>query len=265
MTKKRTAKKVTKKTSSRKNKNPDGSCFVLMPFREPFSTYYDAIFDPAVRGANLDPVRGDSLFRPSPIMADVWRMIQDAKVLLAELTTKNANVFYELGLAHAIGKPVVLVAETMDDVPFDLQALRVILYDKNDPEWGKKLRDRIRSSLVETMGDSIEAVPSMYRKRVKSQAPVDSEINLRLDSLERRMNALQDKSLAPSSARLEPHRRRLLEGRLAKAKSIDDIVEAAGWAAAKGMPYEDIKSRLRNYVPPVEVKRILQLLGAPDS
>jgi len=42
-------------------------------------------------------------------VADLWQMIQNATVLLAELTTKNANVFYELGLAHAIGKPVILV------------------------------------------------------------------------------------------------------------------------------------------------------------
>jgi len=47
-------------------------------------------------------------------------------VLLADLTGKNPNVFYELGLAHALAKPVILIAETLDDIPFDLRALRVI-------------------------------------------------------------------------------------------------------------------------------------------
>ena len=125
-----------------------GTCFVLMPFREPFDTYYLSIIKPAVHAARLAAVRGDSLFRPSPIMADIWQMTQDAKVLVAELTEKNANVFYELGLAHAIGKPVVLIADNLTDIPFDLQSLRVIIYDKNDPAWGTELKASITESLV---------------------------------------------------------------------------------------------------------------------
>jgi hypothetical protein len=81
-------------------------------------------------------------------MADIWQMTQDAKVLVAELTEKNANVFYELGLAHAIGKPVVLIADNLTDIPFDLQSLRVIIYDKNDPAWGTELKASITESLV---------------------------------------------------------------------------------------------------------------------
>jgi hypothetical protein len=50
----------------------------------------------------------------------IWRGINNSKVLIAELTTRNVNVFYELGLAHALQKPVVLVASNEPDVPFDL-------------------------------------------------------------------------------------------------------------------------------------------------
>ena len=117
--------RTSKKANKKKRKKSKGTCFVLMPFKEPYDAYFATIIRPAVTAAGLEVVRGDSLFRPSPIMADVWRMIQDAKVLVAELTEKNANVFYELGLAHAVGKPVVLIAETLADVPFDLQSLRV--------------------------------------------------------------------------------------------------------------------------------------------
>lgn len=148
------------------------------------------IFEPAVVAANLKPVRGDSLFRPSPIMADIWQMIQDAKVLVAELTQKNANVFYELGLAHALGKPVILVSETIEDVPFDLQPLRVILYDKSDPAWGAKLRTDLVASLGETLQDVTKAVPPMFRKVIKSQAPEDSDVSVRLSELERRVAAI---------------------------------------------------------------------------
>ena len=114
---KKTKKKTSKKPAKARQPKSKGDCFVMMPFKEPFSTYYEAIFKPAIVKARLKPIRADDLFRPSVIVADLWQMIQGAKLLLAELTTKNANVFYELGLAHAIGKPVILVSETMEDVP----------------------------------------------------------------------------------------------------------------------------------------------------
>ena len=141
--------------------------------------------------ANLDPVRADDLFRPSVIVSDLWQMIQQAKILLAELTTKNANVFYELGLAHAIGKPIILVSETMDDVPFDLQQLRVLLYDKNDPNWGDKLSHAITKAITETIDNPIEAVPSIFRKTVPSQAPEQDATTARLDNLESQMRTLR--------------------------------------------------------------------------
>jgi nucleoside 2-deoxyribosyltransferase len=72
------------------------------------------------------------IFATGKIIDQVWRGINAAKVLVAELTTRNANVFYELGLAHALNKPVVLVSSNETDVPFDLHHIRVIYYDVND-------------------------------------------------------------------------------------------------------------------------------------
>ena len=169
--KKGTENKVTKKTAvqgkTSRLQAPAtlGSCFVMMPFRAPFDRYYESVFRPAIVAARLEPVKANDLFRPSPIVHDLWKMIQDAKVLLAELTTKNANVFYELGLGHAIGKPIVMISETMDDVPFDLQQLRVLKYDKNDPAWGEKLASSITKALTETLESPVEAVPHLSRHR----------------------------------------------------------------------------------------------------
>jgi hypothetical protein len=72
-------------------------------------------------------------------MDQIWHGISTAKVLVAELTERNPNVLYELGLAHALKKPVVLVSSTEKDVPFDLQHIRVIYYDVMDPFWGAKV------------------------------------------------------------------------------------------------------------------------------
>lgn len=194
--KKKVARKKTaqKKTATKKKKTakkPSDTCFVLMPFKEPFDMYYDSIIAPAIIKANLLPQRGDSLFRPTPIMGDIWKMIQGAKVMLAELTGKNANVFYELGLGHSIGKPIVLISETMEDVPFDLRPLRVITYDKDKPNWGDILKSKIIATLEEILSEPIEAVPPMFRKKVKSQAPEESEISSRVSMLELKLNRLE--------------------------------------------------------------------------
>lgn len=193
---KRAAKRSPKKPAAKPAELD--KCLVLMPFSDPFDLYYSAIFKPAISKANLKPIRADDLFRSTPIVGDLWEMIQGAKVLLAELTTKNANVFYELGLAHAIGKPVVLVSETIDDVPFDLQQLRVILYDKNNPDWGQKLQEDITRSLTETLDRPVEAVPSIFRKTVPSQAPEQDAMVARLETMEGQIRSLSRDARRPT-------------------------------------------------------------------
>ena len=190
-------KKPARRKSSKKaaqEKAPD-TCFVMMPFGDPFELHYADVYRPAIEAACLAPVRADDLFRPSAIVADLWKMIQEAKVMLAELTTKNANVFYELGLAHAIGKPVVLVSETMADVPFDLQQLRVISYNQADPKWGDKLTGKVTAALTETLVTPVEAVPSIFRTVVQSQGPQQDATEARLESLEREMRLLRADSV----------------------------------------------------------------------
>jgi len=81
-----------------------------------------------------------------------------SKVLVAELTSRNPNVFYELGLAHALKKPVVLVSAKEDDVPFDLQHIRVIYYDVNDPFWGSKLIEKVAENILSAIKNPEEAV-----------------------------------------------------------------------------------------------------------
>jgi len=114
------------------------TCFVMQPFGGHLGSYYETIFRPAIEQAGLEPMRADAeIFHTGKIMDQVWRGIRRATVLVAELTSKNPNVFYELGLAHALEKPVVLVSSNQDDVPFDLRHIRVILYDQADPFWAR--------------------------------------------------------------------------------------------------------------------------------
>ena len=135
------------------------NCFVMMPFGPPHGDYYSKIYEPAIRTAGLRPVRADNeIFGAGKIMDQVWSGIRAAKVLVAELTTKNPNVFYELGLAHALQKPVVLVSSNEGDVPFDLHHIRVIYYDVNDPFWGKKLMDKVAENILSAVQNPEEAI-----------------------------------------------------------------------------------------------------------
>lgn len=135
------------------------SCFVMMPFADPQGPYYDKIYAPAIEKAGLKPVRADaSIFGAGKIMDQIWAGINSAKVLVAELTTKNPNVFYELGLAHALQKPVVLVSSNENDVPFDLKHIRVIYYDMADPFWGTKLIEKVAENILSALKNPEEAI-----------------------------------------------------------------------------------------------------------
>src|SRR5436190_6418107 len=71
------------------------SCFVMMPFGQWFDTYYKELFSPAIKEAGMEPLRADELFSTGTVIEQICEQIQKAKILLADLTGKNANVFYE--------------------------------------------------------------------------------------------------------------------------------------------------------------------------
>jgi hypothetical protein len=164
------------------------ACFVITPFGQPFDRYYLNIFVPAIRGAGLKPLRADSIFSPSTIMGDVWRFTREAVVVLADVTGKNPNVFYELGLAHAVGKPVVIVTNSLEDVPFDLKGLRVIEYDKQNEAWGTVLQENISAAIKATLDDPDRAVPAIFLdreipKNTKDIDPLSLQLRQILDEL----------------------------------------------------------------------------------
>ena len=139
----------------------DDACFVMMPFANPVGGYYDSIYKPAIEKARLKADRADAdLYGTGKIIDQIWKGITSARVLLAELTNRNANVLYELGLAHALHKPVILVCSKANegDVPFDLRHVRVIYYDKDDPFWGTKLLEKVAENILSVMQDPKDAV-----------------------------------------------------------------------------------------------------------
>jgi hypothetical protein len=88
------------------------------------------------------------MFGSGVIMDDVLNGIDAADIVLADLTGQNANVFYEVGIAHAKNKPVLLLAQSLDDIPFDLRHRRILPYVYSPPgvmALGKKLQEHVNS------------------------------------------------------------------------------------------------------------------------
>jgi hypothetical protein len=128
-----------KKVSKGVTVEPTDTCFVMMPFASPLGGYYASIYEPAIKKAGLTPVRADTdIFGTGKIIDQIWAGLNRAKVLVAELTGRNPNVLYELGLAHALHKPVVLISSNEADVPFDVRHVRVIYYDLTESLLGRK-------------------------------------------------------------------------------------------------------------------------------
>jgi hypothetical protein len=143
------------------------TCFVMMPFGEWFDRYYAEIYVPAIKEAGLEPVRADELFTTGSVVEQIWEQIEKAKLLLADLSGKNPNVFYELGLAHTAKKPVVFTASQVEDVPFDLRHLRVIIYDVREPEWADRLKKSVADYLRTAAKEPGKSIPHPFRKMVE--------------------------------------------------------------------------------------------------
>jgi nucleoside 2-deoxyribosyltransferase len=135
---------------------PEGKrhCFVVMPFgdQDLQVVYEDFVRPTLVDGCNLLCERGDDVFGSNVIMDDILKSVEDADVILADLTGKNANVFYEVGICHALGKPVLLLAQSMDDVPFDLRHRRVLLYEYS-PRGCKRLEGTLKENMNAVLGE----------------------------------------------------------------------------------------------------------------
>jgi hypothetical protein len=107
--------------------------FVLMPFTRELKSVWEEHIKDVVSNMGLTARRADDFFTAHSVMADVWNAICASRAIIADCTGRNPNVFYEIGVAHTIGKPVILITQDPDDVPFDLRHLRHIEYEYTPP------------------------------------------------------------------------------------------------------------------------------------
>lgn len=125
--------------------------FVLMPFTEAHEAVYRDHIAPAITGLNLTVARADEYLTVNTIMSDVWNGLCGCGVVVADCSGKNPNVFYEIGVAHAIGKPVVLITSTPDDVPADLKQMRFLRYEFT-PRGMRQFEVDLQRTVYRTLG-----------------------------------------------------------------------------------------------------------------
>lgn len=113
--------------------------FVVMPFGETWSDdVYKGLLVTGVEGAGFSVVRGDKIPRVGNLDENVWQSITQAGVIVAEVSAPNPNVYYEIGLATALGKPVFLYKQTGVKLPADFGGTHYYEYDRHDLAAGAK-------------------------------------------------------------------------------------------------------------------------------
>ena len=121
--------------------------FVLMPFKSELGKVYTNHIKKLGGELKLNIRRGDEIFVARHIMEKVWNGICAAEVILADCTERNPNVFYEIGIAHTVGKKVVLITRSEEDIPSDIQPFDHILYTY-DPEGVELLITKLKEILT---------------------------------------------------------------------------------------------------------------------
>lgn len=122
--------------------------FMLMPFGDQaINEFYEDHIKKVINELDMICVRADDIFNNKSIIDDIWRNINESKMIIADLTNRNPNVFYEVGIAHTLGKQVILISQAESDIPFDLRHIRTIFYTnttRGAAEFEIKLKETIK-------------------------------------------------------------------------------------------------------------------------
>ncbi|MEI2281224.1 hypothetical protein [Paenibacillus polysaccharolyticus] len=141
---------------------------ILMPFKDDFNKFYVNFLTPIINELGFEVTRGDDFFESTAVIDDIWKMINESVIIIADLTGKNANVFYEVGIAHTLGKRVILLAQNDEDIPFDLRHLRHFSYEPNSESSMITLRNNLTKAINEHKGDV--NIPRDIRESIVSES-----------------------------------------------------------------------------------------------
>lgn len=124
-----------------------GSVFLMAPIHPSFARKIRGI-KMVCDSIGLKCETADEKFISGPILSLIVKKIISASIVIAIVDGRNPNVFYEIGLAHALGKVVLMVASGLDDVPFDIKSQRLVVVDWNSQETWSQIRRAVSESLI---------------------------------------------------------------------------------------------------------------------
>lgn len=133
----------------------ENDIFMIMPFAKEFTAIYRDTIVPVAKDLKLSIVRGDEFTSTSGIiMEEVWSALNHCRFVIADISSGNDNVFYELGIAHTLNKPAILLtqAKRPEDVPFDVRHLRYVQYSTTAAGL-KKLGDDLKTAITRLIAD----------------------------------------------------------------------------------------------------------------
>lgn len=174
------------------------SVFVLTPFNPEYQEAFDSIAE-ACREIGLKSFRGDEEQVRGDLMPHILRQIAKARIVVANIDGRNPNVFYELGIAHAIDKVTILVTSSIEEAPFDLRAKKLVVYE-DMIDLKTKLKTELARSLVDIVRDpgesSNEGKDTTIPPDDTYTSSVDGNVEAWHTIVEKRFQELREKRLS---------------------------------------------------------------------
>ncbi len=137
-----------------------------MPFTDSLTAIYNDFIKKPLEAIGYSIKRADDIFKSSSIMEDIIRSIREADIIIADLTDKNPNVFYELGRAHEGEKYVIQICQKKTEIPFDLGHIRTIIYNEDPYEL---------NNLTKSIMKYIETYMAEVEIKVKKEQVLDDK------------------------------------------------------------------------------------------
>lgn len=204
--------------------NKKNTCFIMMPISDPegyekghFRRVYEHLIKPACEKANFIPTRADEEVKANLIVLDIIRKILDSDIIICDLSSKNPNVMYELGIRQAFNKKSILIKDIKTNRVFDIQGMRTIDYDHNlrIDEVQKSIND-IALALRATHEEKGEDVNSLIQLLSIKPASIPNSMELSkesslildvLNDISNRLSKIENKSVNKTSTVVEQSER----------------------------------------------------------
>jgi len=183
-------------------KKKEKTCFIIMPISDTegyakghFKRVYEHIIKPACKNAGFIPIRADDEVKTNFIVIDIIKKILESEMVICDLSSKNPNVFYELGIRQSFNKKTVLIKDKKTGRVFDIQGLRAIDYDESlRIDSVQKNIKEISTTLIETYKSNENEINSLIQLLSIKPAKISDSFELSSESslILKAINNIQD-------------------------------------------------------------------------